>query len=120
MRYAHVKYVKSLLTNIQEQLNVANFLRNLQISWENNPRICWIKNAKFSVDCFYMNTNIQGEFQICISVPLMNTYLLFPQILRFSCSIQYSSFSNKFCLCKFIEFYFFQHHTYFILFHLSH
>ena len=29
-----------------------------------------IKNAKLSGYCFYMNTNIQGDFQICISVPL--------------------------------------------------
>ena len=28
-----------------------------------------IKNAKFSDYCFYMNTNIQGGFRICISVP---------------------------------------------------
>ena len=29
-----------------------------------------IKNAKFSGYYFYMNTNIYGDFQICISVPL--------------------------------------------------
>ena len=28
------------------------------------------KNAKFSGYCFYMDTNIWGDFQICISVPL--------------------------------------------------
>ena len=47
-----------------------------------NPRIRRIKNAKVLVYCLYMNANIEGEFQICISVPLMNTYLLSPQILR--------------------------------------
>ena len=29
-----------------------------------------IKNAKFSGCSFYMKTNIKGDFQICISVPL--------------------------------------------------
>ena len=30
-----------------------------------------MKNAKFFGYHFYMDTNIQGDFQICISVPLM-------------------------------------------------
>ena len=34
-------------------------------------RILRIKNAKFPGYCFYINTNIYGDFQICISVPLM-------------------------------------------------
>ena len=29
-----------------------------------------IENAKFSGHCFYMKTNIEEDFQICISVPL--------------------------------------------------
>ena len=33
-------------------------------------RILRIKNAKLSRYCFYTNTNIYGDFQICISVPL--------------------------------------------------
>ena len=37
----------------------------------NNSRGRRIKNAKFSVHYFYMNTNIYGHFQICISVPLI-------------------------------------------------
>ena len=36
---------------------------------KNNSRILRIKNAKFS-GYFYMNTNILGDFQICISAPL--------------------------------------------------
>ena len=36
----------------------------------NNSRILTIKNAKFSGYHFYMNLNIKGDFQICISVPL--------------------------------------------------
>ena len=46
------------------------FLKKLQTTWANNSRILRIKNAKFSGYCFYMNTNIYGDFQICISVPL--------------------------------------------------
>ena len=33
-----------------------------------------IKNEKFPGYCFYMNTNIKGHFQICISVSLTNNY----------------------------------------------
>ena len=36
----------------------------------NNSRILTIKNAKFSEYYFYMNLNILGDFQFCISVPL--------------------------------------------------
>ena len=34
-------------------------------------RIRRIKNSKSSEYCLYENTNIQGDFQICISVPLI-------------------------------------------------
>ena len=37
-------------------------------------RILRIKNAKFSGYYFYMNTNIKGNFQICISVSLTLIY----------------------------------------------
>ena len=37
----------------------------------NFSRHIGIKNSKFSRYCFYMNTNLQGDFQIWISVPLM-------------------------------------------------
>ena len=36
----------------------------------NNSRIVTIKTAKLSGYCFYLNLNIWGNFQICISVPL--------------------------------------------------
>ena len=36
----------------------------------NNYRNFKIKNAEFSGCYFYMNLNIQGDFQISISVPL--------------------------------------------------
>ena len=34
-----------------------------------------IENAKFSEYCFYINTNVQRDFQICISVPLTRLLL---------------------------------------------
>ena len=80
LRYVHVKYAKSLFTNILKQQNriylkLAYFLRNLRISRENNWRILRSENAKFSWYCFYMNTNIQGDLQICISVPLSTVHI---------------------------------------------
>ena len=59
-------------------LKLTYFLRNLQISRENNWRILRSENAKFSGYCFYMNTNIQGDFQICISVPLIASHEQIP------------------------------------------
>ena len=47
------------------------FVNNIpQILRVNNLRIRRIQNKKFSGCCFYMNTNIEEDFQICISVPL--------------------------------------------------
>ena len=37
-----------------------------------------IKNAKFLGDYFDMNLNIWGDFQICISVPLIFKFPMFP------------------------------------------
>ena len=51
-------------------LKISLFLKHLQTSRVNNSRILRIKNAKFSGYCFYMNTNLYCDFQICISVPL--------------------------------------------------
>ena len=49
----------------------ANYiLRKTQTSMGKNLRILRIKNAKFSGYCFYMNPNIQWNFQICINVTL--------------------------------------------------
>ena len=52
---------------------LAYFLRNLQTSRANNSRVLRVKNAKFSRCCFYMNTNIYENFQVCISVPINMT-----------------------------------------------
>ena len=48
-------------------LKIAYFLKGSPAS---NPRVLRIKNAKFSGYFFRINTNIHGDFQICISVPL--------------------------------------------------
>ena len=61
-------YLRTLRNNRCWKL--ACFLRNLQASRVNNSRILRIKIAKFSGYCFYVNTNIQIDFQICISLPL--------------------------------------------------
>ena len=68
-----MRYVKSLFANIEKQLNmlkISLLLRKLQTSRVNNSRILRIKNAKCSGYCFYMNTNIAREFQICSDEPL--------------------------------------------------
>ena len=59
--YKHAKmvdHVKKLKKKKKKKLRV------------NNSRILTIKNAKFSEYYFYMNLNILGDFQFCISVPL--------------------------------------------------
>ena len=51
-------------------LKISLLFKNVQTSRADNSRILTIKIAKFSGYNFYMNTNIYGNFQICISVPL--------------------------------------------------
>ena len=51
-------------------LKIAYLLRKIQTLPVNNSRITRTKNAKFSEYYFYLNTNIYGDFQIRISVPL--------------------------------------------------
>ena len=46
-------------------------MRNLQTSRANNSRILRIENAKFLGYYFYINTNVQGDFQSCVSVLLI-------------------------------------------------
>ena len=53
---------------------LAYFLRNLRTLRINNSKILRVKNAKFSGYCFYINTNIYGDFEICISVPLKGIF----------------------------------------------
>ena len=47
------------------------FKKNTNFTGVNKSIIVMIKNAKFSGYYFYKNSNIFGDFQICISVPLM-------------------------------------------------
>ena len=47
----------------------------MQILRVNNSKILTMKSPKFSGYYFYMHLNIWGDFQICISVPLKNTFL---------------------------------------------
>ena len=54
---------------------LAYFLRKIQSLWVNNSRILTIKNAKLSGYYFYINLNILGDFQICVSVPLNSSHL---------------------------------------------
>ena len=64
LRYAPVRYVKSLFTNTQKQYNMLKIsllfkkVMNLYTSRANNSRILKIKNAKFRGCCYYMNTKI--------------------------------------------------------------
>ena len=55
----------------------------------NNWRILRIKNAKFEGYCFYTNTNIQGNFQICISVSLKKMLSLrrFTKLTSYQCFV---------------------------------
>ena len=52
---------------------LAYFFRNLQTSRAVNTRILRIRNMEFSGYCFYMNTIIQRDFQICISILFRRT-----------------------------------------------
>ena len=74
LKYAHVRYVKSLFTHIPKQQNMLKisllfkkFTNFMGKELENSQDL---KNAKFSGYCFYMNTNTKGDFHIYISVPL--------------------------------------------------
>ena len=105
LRYAHVRCVEGLFTNIQKQQNmlqISLLFQNLPNSRINNSRILRIRNAKFAGYCFYMNTNIQEDFRICISVPSCfkssafdsHQALLTRQFLR-NCSHDGRIFANK-------------------------
>ena len=43
--------------------------RAIQTSQINVSRILGIRNVKFSSYCIYMDTNIEGNSQVCVSVP---------------------------------------------------
>ena len=71
---------------------------NKQTLRVNNSRIPRIKNAKFSEYYFYMNWNIQKNFQTFISVPQITDKKLLANKLRIKSSciiLDISSHSNK-------------------------
>ena len=68
-RYAHFRLAKCLFTNIEYQ--VAYFLEKLQIKRAKYSRT--VKIQKVTGHYFCMNTNIQRDFQIYISVPLIRS-----------------------------------------------
>ena len=75
-REMYEKFVYKHSETIEYVKTLNAFLRNLQTLQANNSRILRIKNAKFSGYCFYMNTKIKEDFQICIGVTL-KTWLIF-------------------------------------------
>ena len=75
-REIYEKFVYKHSETIEYVKKFAYFLRNLQTLRTNNSRIPRIKTAKFSWYCFYMNTNIWGDFQICVRVSLTVQYFL--------------------------------------------
>ena len=75
LRQKHLRYVKSFFTNIRKQQNILK-ISLLFKKFTNFSRILSINNAKFSGYYFYINTNIQVDFQICVRVPLMKAFLL--------------------------------------------
>ena len=92
---------KSLLTNIQKHQNMLKIgllFKKLQTSRADNSRILRFTNAKFLGYCFYMNTKIQVDFQICISVPLPVIPLVLTLLSR-------NSFQQKFLPFLFVFFF---------------
>ena len=65
-----MRYVQGLFKKHSEAIEyikkVAYFFRNLKTSRENKSRILWIKNAKFSGYCFYINTNTNAKSTMLI------------------------------------------------------
>ena len=64
----------ALLFRDTHTIRYVKSLKNLQTSRANNSRILRMKNANISGYCFYMNTSILADFQICIRAPLIDTW----------------------------------------------
>ena len=79
LRYAHSRYAKYLFEDMRKQQNtlksslLCNKNANLLVC---NSRILKIKNAKFLVCCFHMNTNIYGDFQICPLIAIGESFIV--------------------------------------------
>ena len=74
-RYFSILVIQNYVAPCIQNCTARHTNTNLQISRANNPTVLRIKNEKFLGYCFYMNTNIYWDFQICISVPLIKEYL---------------------------------------------
>ena len=98
-REIYEKFVYKHSETIEYVKKFAYFLRNLQTLRTNNSRIPRIKNAKFSGYCFYMNTNIWGDFQICVRVSLTVQYFL--RKMARHCSLR--QWWNVFCVFSIIR-----------------
>ena len=63
-------------------------------------KILTIKNAKFSEYYFYINLNVWGDFQICISVPLIYMIQLetISVLLNAEVNIAGLTLSKTFCI----------------------
>ena len=57
-------------------LKLAYFVGKIQAFRVNKSRILTIRDVKLSGYYFFMNYNVHGDFQICISVPLSRIYQL--------------------------------------------
>ena len=55
-----------------EMLKISLLFKKLESPRGNNMRTLRIKNAKLSGYCSYRNANLYGDFQICISLPLID------------------------------------------------
>ena len=85
---------KMFASNIKKQQNgfkkQPTFFKKIETLRLNNSGIIKIENAKCSGYYFNINANMEGDFQICISIPLKNysnyiTFLLKIKSLAFYC-----------------------------------
>ena len=81
-------------------LKISLLLSNLQTLAVNISNILRIRNAKIGEYCFHMNTNIQGDFQIQICVPLESIL-----IIIIMCAV-YLQILKKFLIPQITKFYY--------------
>ena len=123
MSYLTVKFASiQTYRNNRKRWKLAYFLRKIQTLRMNNSRNVWIKNAKFSEYYFYMNTNIQHNFQIRISVPSIALILgwfssfLMQYLLGYFCLKEKVSLFSKIVYCQWYYLYLKHHNNFFCLF----
>ena len=86
LRYVQFKYANYLLINIQKQQNMllSSLLSEKKVL---TAEFLGFRMQNFQYIIFYMNTNIQRDFQICISVPLILLHMVL-KIARLAISIK--------------------------------